>query len=210
MMMTEALKSYTLRALQKSLNHALALDELSAPKICALEGKCLKIIIAPLNVHFFILFQNHKIHLKSDTITLPDTVIHSSPLGVIRLSLLPSSKVRSLFNDQIRISGDVQVGQQVKKLFDELQIDWEGHLAHFTGDVVAHQIGSFVRHSWSIKQRMSDSFRKNLSDYVHDESRLLPSRQELEDFYTAIDALSLTVERLAAHINQVTQSKLAS
>jgi len=210
MMMTKALKAYTLRALQKSMNYALALDELSTPKINALEGKRLKMIITPLNVHFFILFQKHQIRLQSESSALPDTIIHSSPLGVIRLSLLPSSKVRSLFNDQIRISGDVQVGQQVKKLFDELQIDWEGHLAHFTGDVVAHQIGSFVRHGLSFKQRLSDSLRKNLSDYVHDESRLLPSQQELEDFYAEIDELNLSVERLAAHLKQFAQSQLSS
>ncbi|MCK1850929.1 YihY/virulence factor BrkB family protein, partial [Legionella pneumophila] len=33
----------------------------------------------------------------------------------------------------------------------EIDIDWEGHLAHFTGDVVAHQIGSFVRKGLEFK-----------------------------------------------------------
>lgn len=209
-MITKALKSYTLIALQKAVNHALALDELSAEKIAELDGKRLKIIIAPLNVHFFILFINQEMILKTEDIGIPDTIIHSSPLGLIRLSLLPSSKVRSLFNDKIRISGDVEIGQKVKKLFDELHIDWEGHLAYFTGDVVAHQIGNFMRHGISFKRRLSDSFRQNLTDYLHDECRLFPSQQELEDFYTEIDELNLSVERLAAHIALIAQSKASS
>ena len=43
------------------------------------------------------------------------------------------------------MTGDVELGQQVKTLFDEIDIDWEGHLARFTGDVVAFQVGSLFR-----------------------------------------------------------------
>ena len=71
-------------------------------------------------------------------------IIHSNPHRLNSFKFLPASKARSLFNDKIRISGDIELGQ-LKKLFDEMDIDWEGHLAHFTGDVVAHQIGSLVR-----------------------------------------------------------------
>jgi len=197
------IKKYSLLALQKALNQALALDPSMPVKIQGLHGKVLDIVISPLNVHFFIRFEQCELQLLANYDGQPNTVIHSSPLGLIRLSLLPASKVRSLFNDKIRMSGDIELGQQVKKLFDELDIDWEGHLAHFTGDVVAHQIGSFFRQGLALKNRVSTSMCHNVTEYLQEEVRIFPPREEIENFFSDIDELSLRAERLAAHVNQL-------
>ncbi len=197
------IKKYSLVVLQKAINQALSLDESMPLKIQALHGKVLEIIISPLNVNFFMSFVQTELHLLADYDGRPDAVIRSSPLGLIRLSLLPASKVRSLFNDKIRISGDVELGQHVKKLFDEIDIDWEGHLAQFTGDVVAYQVGSLVRQHRAFQQRVRASLRHDVTEYLQEELRIFPPREEVNDFFNDIDDLSLRVERLAAGINQL-------
>lgn len=197
------IKKYSLIALEKAINHALALDDSMPIKIQALHGKILEIIITPLNVNFFIYFEHTTLKLLTNYDGIPNTIIHSSPLGLIRLSLLPASKVRSLFNDKIRLSGDIELGQQVKKLFDELDIDWEGHLAHFTGDVVAHQVGSLFRQGIAFKKRITASMQNNVTEYLQDEIRIFPAREEMNDFFEDIDELSLHTERLSAKINQL-------
>ena len=197
------IKKYSLIALQKAIKHALSLDETMPQKIKLLHGKVIEIIINPLNVFFFISFEDNELRLLSSYAGVPDTIIHSSPLGLIRLSLLPASKVRSLFNDKIRISGDIELGQKVKLLFDELDIDWEGHLAHFTGDVIAHQIGSFVREGRAFKQRITKSLCRNVTEYLQEERNVFPPREEINDFFNDIDDLSLRTERITAHINQL-------
>jgi len=188
------LKKYSLKALQIAINHAMTLDEQMPAKIKKLDGNVLEMIIAPLDVHFFIQFQDEHILLLDHYEGPADTIIHSNPLGLIRLSLLPASKARSLFNDKIRMSGNIELGQEVKKLFDEMDIDWEGHLAYFTGDVVAHQIGSLVRKGREIKQQLSQSMRMNVTEYLQEELRAFPTRDELDDFFNDIDELSLNVE----------------
>lgn len=201
------IKHYSLKALEKAINHALALDPETPPKIEALHGKIIEIVISPLELHFFMRFANQRIALFADVPhepdTVPDTVIYSTPLGLIRLSLLPASKVRSLFNDQVRMTGDTELGQAVKQLFDGIDIDWEGHLAHFTGDLVAHQIGRVVRRGARFKASLKTSLKHNLGEYIQEERRLSPPREELEDFMQDVDALNLQVERLAAHLNQL-------
>jgi ubiquinone biosynthesis protein UbiJ len=197
------IKKYSLLALQKALNHALTLDDSMPDKIQALHGKVLEVIITPLDVNFFIRFYHREMQLLAMWDEHPDTIIHSSPLGLIRLGLLPSSSVRSLFNDKIRLAGDIELGQKVKKLFDEMDIDWEGHLAHFTGDVVAHQIGSFVRQGLAFKQRIGQSMRHNVTGYLQEELRVFPPREEINHFFSDVDELSLKTERLSAHVNQL-------
>ena len=195
------LKEYSLKLLQKAMNAALCLDEDMPTRLRALEGRCIEMVVHPLQVRFFISFKAGKVQLSEHGVA--DTVIQSTPLGLIRLSCLPASKARSLFNDQIRISGDLELGQQVKRIFDEMDIDWEGHLARFTGDVVAYQLGSFVRETKRVKARVTDSLCANVSEYLQEELLVTPSRQELTDFYSDVDALSLQVERLQARLKQL-------
>ncbi len=200
------IKKYSLTVLQKAINHALALDETMPVKIKALDGKALEIIVSPLNVSFFIRFAEGQLHLLDELEGVADAIIQSSPLGLIRLSLLPASKVRSLFNDKIKITGDVELGQQVKKIFDEIDIDWEGHLAQFTGDVVAYQVGSLFRQGLAFKRRISESMRLNVTEYLQEELRAFPPKEEVKDFFSDIDELSLCVERLSARVSQLLAS----
>lgn len=195
------LKEYSLKALQTAINTAMKLDELMPQKLQKLDGKTLEMVITPLNVNFYIRFKEGEMQLLHRIDERPDTIIHSNPIGLIRLSLLPASKARSLFNDKIRISGDIELGQHVKKLFDEIDIDWEGHLAHFTGDVVAHQIGSFVRKGLEFKNQFNTSMQQNITEFLQEELRIFPSRNELEDFFAEVDELVLSIDRLQAHIN---------
>lgn len=195
------LKKYSLKALQTAINQAIKLDSQMPNKLVVLNDKVLEMIIAPLDVNFFIQFKHGEIFLLDEYEGHPDTIIHSNPIGLIRLSLLPASRARSLFNDKIRLSGDIELGQKVKQLFDEMDIDWEGHLAYFTGDVIAHQIGSFVRKGFSFKNHFKQSMSENTTEYLQEELRLLPTRHELEDFYEDIDQLSMAVERLQAKFN---------
>ncbi|AOW58692.1 SCP2 domain-containing protein [Legionella pneumophila] len=197
------LKEYSLKALQTAINQAMKLDEQMPQKLQKLDGKTLEMVITPLNVNFYIRFKGSEMQLLHRIDGRPDTIIHSNPIGLIRLSLLPTSKARSLFNDKIRISGDIELGQSVKKLFDEIDIDWEGHLAHFTGDVVAHQIGSFVRKGLEFKNQFSTSMQQNITEFLQEELHICPSRNELEDFFAEVDELVLSVDRLQAHINNL-------
>lgn len=197
------IKEYTLIAFEKALNHALALDDTTQNKMQKLDNKVIEIIIKPLDVYFFMTFVDSKLRLLKDFSNKPDIIIQSNPLGLIKLSILPASKSRSLFNDKIKISGDLELGQQVKQLFSELDIDWEGHLAHFTGDVVAHQIGNMYRSGLSFKEKLKDSLKRNIVEYLQEEIREIPSLEEVEDFYNDIEELSLRTERLSAHINKL-------
>ena len=195
------IKKYTLKMLEKTINYALSLDPSAQSTVVNLQGKLLKIIVAPLNLHFFIKFLNQQVIILPESYEPPDTTISSNPIGLIKLSLLPASKARSLFNDKIKIVGDLELGQQVKTLFDNLEIDWEGHLAHFTGDLIAYQIGSFFRHGNAIKRQFTASIRKNITEYLQEELRLFPTIEEVNDFFADLDELTHATERLEARVN---------
>jgi ubiquinone biosynthesis protein UbiJ len=195
------LKQFSLQALQFAMNQAISLDEHTVERLKALDGKIIEMVILPLHVHFYICFEEGKILLLAESDKTPDTIIHTSPMGLIRLSFLPSSKMRSLFNDNIQISGDIHLGQEIKEIFDQIDIDWEGHLAHFTGDVAAYHIGKVVKKGKELHQRYSQSLKNNTKEYVFYEMQMIPTPAELEQFYEEVDDIRLRTERLIAHVN---------
>ena len=147
------------------------------------------------------------IQLLAEYEGIVDTTITSSPIGLIRLSILPASNVRSLFNDEVQITGDVGLGQELKNIFDNLDIDWEGHVATFTGDVVAYQLGNVVRKGINFQRQFSTSMQHNVTDYLQEELRVFPCSEEIDDFCNDVDIISLDVERLEANINQLDKEK---
>jgi len=195
------IKTMSLQALQLAINQAILLDPDMPAKLYPFDHKVIEMVILPLGIRFYLRFFQGVVYLAKDSPKNPDTIIHSSPLGLIRLSFLPSSKMRSLFNDQIRISGDLELGQSLKKVFDEMDIDWEGHLAYFTGDVAAYHLGKVFRKGRRFQERCLSSFKKSTQEYMIHEARLTPSQQELDGFCEDVDDLRLRAERLLAHVH---------
>lgn len=195
-------RTMMLNLLETALNRALQLDELMPEKLRALKGGLLKIVLQPFNIGFYMQFGEDKITLLSETSSTPDTVIYSHPIHLLRLGMLPGSGARSLFHRDVRMVGDAVFGQAVKQLFDGIDIDWEGHLATFIGDMPAYQMGQAARGVKRFTSKVLESWQRNISDYVHEEGRLSPSQAELRDFCDEVDQLVLDVERFEARMER--------
>ncbi len=204
------IKDYSLSLLEQAMNKTLQLDADWSAKLAPLSNKLIALFITSFEMQLFIEFTPSGIHLSSTSSRDADTLIRSSLLGLIRLARLPAAEVRHALNDQIQITGDLELGLQVKQLLSRLDLDWEGQLATLTGDVVAHQIGRWVRGGASRAQQIQTSIAAQCAEYLHEELRVLPPSEEVRDFFADIDELSLQVERLAAHINHYRAQHAAS
>ena len=194
------IKQCSLLVLQTAVQQALRLDPNIRSQLSNLQSKVLEIILLPMDIHLFIQVDNGTLVFFASPPACPDTIITSSPVGLISLGILPASQARSLLNDRVKISGDLAVGLELKKIFDSLEIDWLGHLSRFTGDVIAHQVGLIFQKCSEKTKNLSASLSNNIREYVQEEARLFPSGEEVQDFFNEIDELSLYAERLSAHI----------
>ena len=116
------------------------------------------------------------------------------------------NKTQALFNNQVSLSGDIELSQTLQALLANLDIDWEGKLAKVVGDIAAHQIGQQARILQRWGKSASQTLLLNIEEYLHEESRDLPPRAELEHFYRNIETLTLTTDRLAARIERLQQT----
>lgn len=103
----------------------------------------------------------------------------------------------------VRIAGDAAIGQEFQKLVRQLDIDWEDRLARFIGGTAAHRVGRTIRELGDFGRNSAQRFGENLREYLQQETRDLPLREEVEQFNEAVDFLRTDIDRLEAQLQKL-------
>jgi ubiquinone biosynthesis protein UbiJ len=103
----------------------------------------------------------------------------------------------------VEISGDAELGQQFSEILEALDIDWEEHLSHFTGDLVAHKLGNVVRGALSWGRQTVDTLGQDVAEYLQEESETVPNQDEAEGFMSQVDVLRTDVDRMEARVKRL-------
>lgn len=194
---TEIILTLT-EALESSINLVLKQDPDSLKKISALQGKVLAFEFTELDLTLYLFPHNEGIQVQYLYEGQADTTLQGSPLAFINMSLGDSSE--SFFSGEIRIKGDIELGQKFKLLLDQLQLDWEELLSKYTGDLIAFKIGSIIRNFSSWGKSTLKTIQLDIQEYLQDEGQLNPHSVDLENFTKNIGQLRDDTERLEARI----------
>jgi ubiquinone biosynthesis protein UbiJ len=192
--------------IQTLLNRIVLLDAESKNRLSKLDGKVVTIVLNMLNgIRFQLHFNDHKIELNTSDLKNADTIITGTPLSLLHLSLSPTNR-KKFFAEDVSIEGNIELGQQVIALFDELEIDWEEYLSQWVGDVPAHSMGRFAKKIRQFSKNLRETLYQNINEYTHEEIHLFPPREELQDFFHDVDVLRMDVDRLDTRIHHLIES----
>lgn len=201
---TRKIKPNVLAALEKLINHYLALDPKLQTRLHPLTNKQLFLEITDLGATFYIAFQSDRINIATQPSTKqePDLIVRGRTIALWRLFQSNSNTFQLHLRD-VKIIGDLHLAQDIKLFFHSIDIDWEEQLSHFTGDIFAHQFfrGLTALGQWQRKVR--ENFKLNLTEYLQEEARYFPLPEEVETFMQEIDTLRDDTERLAAKIERL-------
>ncbi|EAR20809.1 ubiquinone biosynthesis accessory factor UbiJ [Nitrococcus mobilis] len=199
--LAQPVRETLLRVIEAAVNRLLTADPASPRRLRELAGYRLGMELTDLELNFLILFSETGLRFVSPTsASEPAARIRSSFVGL--LGPVISADRRGA---KIEFSGDVGVAQDARRLFADLEVDWEEQIAQFTGDIVAHQLGQAVRGSTSWLRRSGKSVLQTLGEYLTEERRDLPAAAEVNIFFTEVNCLHQDVERLAARVRRLQQ-----
>lgn len=195
-----------LGALESALNRYLALDEDAPSLLEPLAGKVIAVRVSPFNWTFFLCPTPDHIQLLESYRETPDTTLSGSApaLGLMGFSATP---MRALFSGAVKIEGDITTGRRFQELFDKLEIDVEEQVSHYTGDIIAHQLGRIVRTGQKRARQTLESFRLNLTEYIQEETRSLPAKPEIDIFYRYVDQIRADCDRLQSRVERLLQTE---
>ena len=205
---------FILTPIEVLINGYLRLDPESIARLAHLSGKTIALELRGFNNIIYLSLDAQGIHLKQGSLdsaalhpghidsTVPDTTISGTPLALLQLVKSGSHHLTRL-SDDISVTGDLELAQKIQAIFQSIDIDWEEHLSRLIGDVAAHQMGNMTRGILDYGRQLLRNFHQTGTEYIQEEIRYLPPREEVQDFTTSIDETRDAVERLDARIQHL-------
>jgi len=190
-----------LAGLEITLNRYLSLDPETLSRLAGMTGKLIAIELRGVGITLYMAPHSGGIQLLREFDGSADAVISGTPLALARVGI--GEERGLLFAGEVQISGDVTLGQRFESVLRELDIDWEEQLSHLVGDAAAHQVGNLVRDALQWGAKSVDTLGRDLTEYLQEESRQLPQRDEVNKFLAAVDVLRNDVERLDARVKRL-------
>ena len=187
--------------IEGALNQALEFDPAGRQALLsALNAPVRVTITAPLPLAYTLHTTGNRVQVSSQPPETPGLEIQGKPIALAALALGDDH----VFSDgRLQVEGDTALAHQLQRALDQLNPDWEAAMARHIGDVPAHFLGQRVRGAVKWSRNAFQALNANIEEYVHEESRALPGRRELEATFADIDDLNLRTERLAARIDQI-------
>jgi len=158
--------------LEKTLNHLVNTNNIDTS---GLDNKTIGLSVDELNLRLLFMFTNSRVfviemHDKENV----DVDIELNKTAF--LSLFSNASFEELIeSDEIEINGNIKTAQQLADLIALTSIDVEELISHYTGDIIAHQLGKSIR---LIKSKASDDKNNIVENLKNDLTTLLvaPSR----------------------------------
>jgi len=191
-----------LATIEAAINRYIALDPEGAARISELQGRVILIEIAGFGTRIYVIPGGTEVQLYGDYEGVPDCVLRGAPLSLARMSV-SRRKGDQLFSGEVHVEGDTHLAQAFGDFLGGLEVDWEEQLSRLIGDAAAHQVGSKLRTVERWGRHSSDKLTQDLCEYLQEESRLLPSRYEVQEFLDDVDRLRDDVERLGVRVERL-------
>lgn len=198
--MADALESL-LRPIAALLNRQIQ-SKTPARELCAeLTDHVFALRVKNSALAMYIIVAPDQVILSSEYGDEPDVVISGSLLALARLAAPSGDTV--VRGDAVELSGDVILARKFQSLLRYARPDFEEELSGLVGDAAAHGIGELLRSVSQWGREASSTLQQNVSEYLQEESRAVPSRYEADAFRDKVDDLRDDVARFEARLKQV-------
>ena len=186
------------RPLQFVLDRGVARSTAAATLCRELDGRTLQIDPGSDSLAGYFHVADGGMRYRPGRAETADATLMGTPLSLARLAGPdPEAVIRG---GDVEVRGDAEVAEAFRYLLQVVRPDWEEELSRVTGDVVAHEAGRFVRGVGQWLQLAGDSVARSTGEYLTEESRVLATRVELDEFCSEVDALAAAVDRAEARL----------
>ena len=197
---TEIILTLT-ETLEATINQLLKQDPSTLKKFAALQDRVIAFELTDLDLTLYLFPHTQGVQIKYLYDGEVNTILQASVLAFTNMSL--GDATESFFSGDVRIKGDIELGQHFKRILDQLDLDWEEWLSQFTGDLIAFNAGSLIRNfnAWGINALKT--LELDTREYLQDEDKLTPHQHELESFTENVNLLRNDSARLEARLSRL-------
>jgi len=113
----------------------------------------------------------------------------------------------ALYTGDVRIEGDVGLGQTLKEILGSIDPDWQEAISPVLGDALTHRLDQMHSRLREWLTRTRDNFEQNTSDYLQEEIELLAPNSQVHRFCKEVDECRAHLDRLQARLSILESAK---
>jgi ubiquinone biosynthesis protein UbiJ len=186
--------------LETGVNKLHQLDSSAKQKRKTLDGTIIGISFKEIKTPFYFVISHQQIDILTHHEGQTDCFIRLSLLTLLELQ--DSHQLTSLIkSEQLEVDGDIKIVQKFALLLTEMDIDWEEHLSHKVGDLVAHKL---VYHAQQCKKQLYKQHKianRQLAEIITEELRLAPGPLEVAYFCDQVSDIEKQVIALEKRLS---------
>ena len=191
-----------LEGIEFAMNRFIALDTQAQTRLEALSGSRVALTIEGPALAVEAELGPNGVRLGPLSERSKDVRISGSPLALLRM-VHEARTSGDVSGADVKISGDVELVQQLKQFMVNLDIDWEEQLSKVVGDAGARGFSVLARSFAGWVGELGETFALNAHEYLNEEVGAVASSDELRGFAESVDEVRDDVERLSAKISRL-------
>lgn len=191
-----------LNLVTSAFNRYLAVDPEKSVQLGELNGKVICFEITAPELTVYCSPREKAVDLTGECEFEPDCTIRSSLPGLLNM-MRSDDPAQSISSGEVEIKGDSRLAQRFSDILKTVELDWDELGSKIVGDFAAHKIGTIGRMFSGWAKNSGSAFQQDTSEYLREESGMLPSKIEIERFMTNVDDFRSSVDRLEAKIKRL-------
>lgn len=200
--MTSETSTALIAALETAFNRYLQLDPDAVQRMSRLAGSVICVVLEDWNLRAYVVPGAQGVQVFAHLEQPADTVLYTTPAALWHLAR-GGDAAHMMLKQELRIEGDTQLGQRFRDVLEQMQIDWEEHLSGVIGDVLAHQFMRGAKASGRWFSSASQSLEQDVSEFLQEETRIVPTGAEVLQFMDDVDQLRAAADRLEARVQRL-------
>ena len=190
-----------LRPVTRLLNRNI-LESTPARELCAkLSGTVVAVRVRDTALAAYFVVNDDALDIVASTSEDPDVAISGSLVTLARM--LGQSGEAAVRDGSLDLTGDAELADKFQQLLSHARPDVEEELSGVVGDVAAHRLGEIARGLGRWGRAARTTMGANISEYLQEESRDVPSRYEVDRFAVHVGKLRDDVDRIEARLNRL-------
>jgi ubiquinone biosynthesis protein UbiJ len=165
-----------------------------------LEGKVISMKIRDTEHHLDFIMIENKLQAVNDS---DDHDVQITGSLLTFTSLIKNSPEEAVRDGLLNFQGDIGTGQKFQELMRYAKPDFEEELSRVFGDMAEQNIGKV---NSKVSHWVKDSkniLEQNISEYLQEEQKILPSQYEFNKFQVAVNKLRDDVDRIEIKFKKI-------
>lgn len=196
------IKEVLFHQLSRAINRVLATDPLAFTDLKKHNGKSLLIELEPMKFAVYVLFTEAGIQLKSQHDQTANVRLSGKPFALLTFAKSPD-QTKMLMEEDVSLSGEIDLLLKLKQWALTTQLDIEALVAEAIGDTAANRLGLLAGRVAQRLRSSVQSLKHSTTLYLQEESQLLPTAMEVEQFIQGVQQLRQDLERATARSQQL-------